>query len=128
MASAVVGSLAGMGLLLAAAGLFGVTLFAVNRRTREFGIRAALGASSADLRTEVVGGALKLALWGIPLGWLLAWTFRESLKSFLHGVKPGEPWILGLAGLGVAGVAFVAALLPARRAARVDPSSALRYE
>jgi predicted permease len=128
MTSAIVGSLAGMGLLLAAAGLFGVTLYAVSRRMREFGVRAALGASGAKLRAEVLRGALRLALWGVPIGWALAWSVRETMKELLYGVKPGEPWILAVAGTGVAAVAVLAALAPARRAARVDPACALRYE
>jgi predicted permease len=124
----IAGALALLGLVLAAAGLFGVTSYAVSRRMREFGLRVALGARGADLHRQVLGKAVLEAAAGIPLGWALAFTGREVLQSALYGVKAGNPWVLAAASGLVALVALLAALRPAFIAARVDPMVALRYE
>jgi len=124
----VTGGLALLGLVLAAAGLFGVTSYAVSRRIREFGLRLALGATCADLRRQVLQAAVAQAAIGIPLGWGMAWASREVIQKFLYGVNAGDPWILAAASGVVAVVALLAALWPALAAARVDPMVALRYE
>jgi ABC-type antimicrobial peptide transport system permease subunit len=124
----VTGALALLGLVLAAAGLFGVTSYAVSRRIREFGLRVALGATSANLRRQVIRRAGTQAAIGIPLGWAMAWASREVIQKFLYGVKAGDPWILAAASSLVALVALIAALRPAWTASRVDPMVALRYE
>jgi len=122
------GALALLGLLLAAAGLFGVTSYAVSRRMREFGLRVALGASRTDLHRQVFQRAGMQAGVGIPLGWAMAFATRHLLASQLYGVKATDPWVTIAASALVAVVALLAALRPAFTAARVDPMVALRYE
>jgi putative ABC transport system permease protein len=121
------GLLAGAALLLAAAGLFGVTLRAVSRRMREFGIRVALGASPAALRRNVLAGAARNLAMGAPLGWMLAWYGRRFLRQFVYGDDALGPAVWLAATLVVA-VACVAAFVPAQWAARVDAAVALRDE
>jgi len=122
------GGLALLGLLLAAAGLFGVTSFAVNRRMPEFGLRVALGATGMDLHRQVLRRVALQAAAGIPLGWAMAFAARHVLASRLYGVKATDPWIAAAASGLVALVAVFAALRPAFLAARVDPLVALRHE
>ena len=121
-------ALALLGLLLAAAGLFGVASCAVGRRMREFGVRVALGATGQDLRRQVLKKAALQSAIGIPLGWGLALTSRHVIQSLLYGVKATDPWMLVAASGVVALVALAAALRPAFTAARVDPVIALRCE
>ena len=124
----IVGALAGIGLLLAAAGLFGVTLYAVARRTSEFGLRVALGASPGRLLRQVLKEAgVRIAI-AIPLGWALAWAARHAIGRLLYGIAPDDPWTFALAAAAVVVVACVAVLPPAIRAARIDPMTALRHE
>jgi predicted permease len=126
--TAIAGALALLGLVLAAAGLFGVTSYAVSRRMREFGLRVALGARGMDLHAQVLRKAALQAAAGIPLGWAIAFAGRQVLVRMLYGVKAGNPWVLGAASGLVALVVVLAALRPAVVAARVDPMVALRYE
>jgi len=128
LAATVAGALAGVGLLLAAAGLFGVTLFAVTRRTREFGVRLAMGATGSRLIGQVLREAALRVVIAIPLGWLLAYAGRRAIAKQLYGVAPDDPWTFAVAASVVAAVAVLAALHPAVRASRVDPMSALRHE
>ena len=114
--------------MLAAAGLFGVTLYAVTRRMREFGVRVALGATPARLRRQVIREALRMALPGVVLGCALALAADRFLQSRLYGVKAGGGWTLAASGLLVTAVAVAASLAPARRAAHADPIEALRME
>jgi predicted permease len=124
----VAAALAVVGLLLAAAGLFGVTLFAVARRTPEFGIRAAMGASPGRLARHVLReAALRVAI-ALPIGWLLAYAGRRAIARLLFGIAPDDPWTFAVASALVAAVACAAALQPALRAARIDPMTALRHE
>ena len=124
----IVGGLAGIGLLLAAAGLFGVTLYAVARRTAEFGLRVALGATPGRLLRQVLKEAgVRIAI-AIPLGWALAWAARHAIGRLLYGIAPDDPWTFALAAAAVVVVACVAVLPPAIRAARIDPLAALRHE
>ena len=128
IAAQVTGGLAAIGLLLAAAGLFGVTLFAVARRTPEFGIRVAMGATPLRLAGMVLrDAALRVAI-AIPLGWALAYAGRRAIGKLLFGVAADDPWTFVLTSLVVALVACAAALHPAARAARIDPMTALRHE
>jgi predicted permease len=124
----VAGSLAVVGLLLAAAGLFGVTLFAVARRTPEFGVRAAMGASPLDLARQVLREASTRVVFALPLGWALAYAGRNAIQRLLFGIGPDDPWTFAIASGVVALVAFTAALYPAVRAAHIDPMTALRHE
>jgi ABC-type antimicrobial peptide transport system permease subunit len=124
----IVGGLAGIGLILAAAGLFGVTLYAVARRTSEFGLRMALGASPWRLLRQVLQEAAVRIAIAIPLGWMLAWTARHAMRRLLYGIAPDDPWTFALAAVAVVFVACAAVLPPAVRAARIDPLAALRHE
>ena len=124
----IVGGLAGIGLLLAAAGLFGVTLYAVARRTSEFGLRVALGATPGRLLRQVLKEAAVRIAIAIPLGWALAWATRHAMQQMLYGIAPDDPWTFALAAAVVVAVGCVAVLPPAVRAARIDPMAALRHE
>jgi len=121
-------SLALLGLLLATAGLFGVTSYAVSRRMREFGLRVALGATGKDLQRQVIRRVALQAAVAIPLGWVLTLASGRLIQSLLYGGKASDPWMLAAAGAAVALIALAAALRPAFTAARVDPAVTLRYE
>jgi predicted permease len=116
------------GLLLSAVGLFGVLAFVVGRRTKEIGIRMAVGARERQVATQVVGDSLKLAGLGAALGILVAIPSTRPLRALTFEVRPGDPLALAAATVSLVLVALLAAWLPARRAARVDPMTALRTE
>jgi ABC-type antimicrobial peptide transport system permease subunit len=116
------------GLLLSAVGLFGVLAFVVGRRTKEIGIRMAVGARERQVATQVVGDSLKLAGLGAALGILVAIPSTRPLRALTFEVRPGDPLALAAATGSLVLVALLAAWLPARRAARVDPMTALRTE
>jgi predicted permease len=128
LATELTGGLAVLGLLLAAAGLFGVSLFAVTRRTPEFGMRLAMGATPGRLLGLVLSQASRQLLIAIPLGWALAYSAGHALGTMLYGVAADDPWTFLGAGAGVALLGCCAAFYPAIRAARVDPMTALRHE
>jgi putative ABC transport system permease protein len=119
---------AGAALTLAAVGLFGVMATAVRQRTREIAIRVALGATPAGIRRGVLREALFLLGAGGCLGLGLALAMTRWLRSLLFGVSPSDPLTLVLGAGVLAGVALLAAYLPARRASRIDPAQALRAE
>ena len=128
LAAEVTGGLATVGLLLAAAGLFGVSLYAVARRTPEFGVRVALGATPYRLARQVLKEAgVRIAI-AIPLGWLIAYAGHHALERLLYGVASDDPRTFLAASAVVGLVGCAAALDPAIRAARIDPMSALRHE
>ncbi len=128
LAANVTGGLAAVGLLLAAAGLFGVTLFAVARRTPEFGVRVAMGATPGKVARQVLREAgVRIAI-ALPMGWALAYAGRTAMEKMLYGVTADDPRTFFAASLVVAAVGCAAALHPALRAARVDPMAALRHE
>jgi ABC-type antimicrobial peptide transport system permease subunit len=114
--------------LLAAIGLYGVMAFLVTRRTREIGVRMALGAATSNVLWLVVREVLILAGCGALVGLPLAIAATRLLASLLYGVGPNDPLAIALALLGIIAIAVVSAYLPARRATRVDPMTALRYE
>jgi putative ABC transport system permease protein len=117
-----------LAVLLAAIGVYGVLAYGVTERTREIGIRIALGGTSGDVLTMVLGRTLRLASVGVALGVLGALLSTRVLTKLLFGVKPGDPaTFVVVTGLLVI-VALVAGLVPARRASRVDPLVALRAE
>ena len=119
---------AGLALLLAAAGLYGVASYLVTQRTHDIGVRIALGAAPGDLSRQVVGEAVRWIAAGAALGCVLAGAGTRAIDAQLYGVRSGDPlsWIAALSVLGVA--LFLAVLRPATRAAQVDPMEALRAE
>jgi len=119
---------AGLALLLAAAGLYGVASYLVTQRTRDIGVRMALGAAPADISRQVVGEAARWIAAGAVLGCAIAWAGTRALKAQLYGVGSGDP-ISWISALGVLAAALLLAVLrPAIRASRVDPMEALRAE
>ena len=114
--------------LLALVGLYGVMSYTVTRRSREIGIRMALGARAAGVAGQVVREAALLIASGLLLAIVPAWWLKGFIGTELYGIKPADPLTLALAASGLVGVGLLAAGLPARRAARVDPMTALRDE
>jgi predicted permease len=119
---------AGAALVLAVGGIYGVTSYAVGRRTREIGIRVALGARTGQVMRSVLRSGMALVGAGMLLGLLGALAGARSLSSLLFGVDPADPLVYGLVALLLLGTALAATWVPARRAARVDPMTSLRNE
>ena len=128
VAAMLFGVFGAIGLVLATVGLYGVMSFAVTRRTREIGIRMAMGASSGTVVGMVLRRTLLLAGAGVVLGTAGALAITRVLRTFLFEVRPTDPATFTAVALFLISVALVAALLPARRAYAVDPLVALRYE
>jgi ABC-type antimicrobial peptide transport system permease subunit len=125
MLSAVFGGLA---TVLAAMGLYGVMAYVVARRTREIGIRMALGADRGSVVWLVMREVLLLAAIGVGIGLTSAWGLTRLVESQLFEVKPSDPLTLLAATVGIATVAMLAGYVPARRATGIDPTTALRFE
>jgi predicted permease len=126
--SSVLGALAGMGLLMAAVGLYGLVAETVVDRAREFAIRTAIGAGPGRILLGVVRRAMRLALAGIIVGVALSIGLGQVLRSQLFGVTPLDPWVLLSAAGLLAAIVLMASLAPAIRATRVDPVEVLRAE
>ena len=124
----VLGIFAGIAVLLAVTGIYGVMSYFVNQRTREFGIRVALGAQSSDVLGMVLMTGLRLSLIGVGIGTVLAVGAMYAIAALLYEVKPWDPLTYAAVGGTLATVALLACLLPARRATKVDPIGALRCE
>ena len=128
MTATLSGFFGGLALLLAAIGIYGVMAYAVARRTGEIGLRIALGASPAKIKWMVLrGGALLIAL-GVAIGLPISLAAGRISASLLYGIKPNDPVTIGLTIGVLLGIGVLAAFLPARRAAAIQPVEALRHE
>jgi putative ABC transport system permease protein len=128
MGAWLLGAFAALALLLAALGVYGVMSQGVQQRTREIGVRMALGAARGDIFRLVLGRVVRLAAAGVALGVLLAVPAMRLLTSLLYQVRPADPWVIATLTLVLLAVAVLAGYLPARRAARVDPLTTLRAD
>jgi predicted permease len=128
MAATLLSMLGSLGLLLGTLGLYGVMAWGVAQRTHEIGIRMALGAPAAEILRLVIRQGLKLLALGLGLGLAAVWGAAKTIGSLFNNVSPRDPWTLAGVTLLLSVAALVACWLPARRAARVDPMVALRYE
>ena len=128
MGAALLALFGGLALILAAVGVYGVLSYSVNQQTHEIGIRMALGAQRGSVLTMVVGQGLKLAAAGLAVGFIGAWVAMRVLSSLLFDVSTHDPVTFGGVSLVLLTVAVLACFIPARRATRVDPIIALRYE
>jgi putative ABC transport system permease protein len=122
------GTFAGIAFLLAAVGVYGVVAYSVGQRTREFGVRMALGAETGDVAWLVLGHGLRIAAFGIVLGLAGGLAINQFLRGLLFHVSPYDPVTFATVAIVFAGVTLLACWVPARRATKVDPMIALRYE
>ena len=128
LGACVLAAFAGLALALALVGIYGLMAWSVARRTREIGIRMALGAQTDQVVGMVIRYGMKLSALGLIAGLVGAFATRRFLASLVFDVSPADPLIYGGAALLMLGVAMLACYLPARRASRVDPLIALRWE
>jgi putative ABC transport system permease protein len=123
-----VGIFAMLAVVLAAVGIYGVMSYTVSQRTQEIGVRMALGAQTANVRSMILAQTIKLTVLGVAIGLAGAFVVARFLSSLLFGIGTHDPVTFLAVALLLILVAVVAAYLPARRAMRVDPIVALRYE
>jgi predicted permease len=128
LAATLFGTFGFIGLVLASVGLFGVMSYSVSRRTREIGIRMALGAKPGSVERLVLRQGMILTLIAVALGWPAAWMLAKMASSFLYGIQPHDALTFALVPPFLAVIALVACYIPARRAASIDPMKALRTE
>ena len=117
-----------LALILAFVGLYGLLTYSVTRRTKEMGIRMALGAPRGRVIGMVIRSAVRLLIFGVALGLPAAWAASRMIESMLFGLPPSDPAAVLAAVSLLTGPALLAAYFPARRASRVDPMQALRHE
>jgi predicted permease len=115
-------------LALAAAGIYGVMAFMVARRTQELGIRVAVGAAPSDVLHLVLGQGMRIGLTGVALGGVGAFALTRFIRQLLFGIEPFDPLTFGTTAVLLTAVVLAACYFPARRAMRVDPNAALRYD
>jgi putative ABC transport system permease protein len=122
------GVFAGLALLMASIGIYGVIAYSVSRRTHEIGIRMALGAEGRDVLRLVVWQGLKLTLLGVAVGLLASFALTQLMEKLLFEIKPTDPWTFVVLPVLLIVVALLAIYFPARRATRINPMVALRHE
>ena len=122
------GSLAGLAVLLALVGIYAVMSYAVAERRHEMGVRIAVGAGTRDILALVLRSALRLALVGLAIGLPVAFVVSRTLRALLYGTAPSDPRSYAASGAILLTLSLAAALMPAIRAARVDPVHALRSD
>ena len=128
LSAALLSGLGALAMIIAAIGLYGVLAFAVAQRTREIGVRMALGAAAGQVLRDVLREAGMLIAGGLAIGCAAAALLGRLIASLLYGVSATDPWIYTAGGLLLLAVGMAAAFLPARRASHIDPMQALRYE
>jgi putative ABC transport system permease protein len=122
------GSFSAIALMLAAVGIFGVISYSTSQRTHEIGIRMALGAQRRDVLRLILGQGAKLSLLGLGIGAAFALLFTRFIATLLYGVSATDPLTFGAVAIALLSVAMTACYIPARRALRVNPVVALRYQ
>jgi predicted permease len=127
-AAVLVGLFSALGVILASAGVYGVTSYAVSQRTREFGLRSALGASQGDILRSVIGRGMRLILSGVALGLAGSVMLNRLISSQLYAIQGHDPVTLVSVSIFLVAIGLAGCYLPARRAVRVDPLAALRCD
>jgi ABC-type antimicrobial peptide transport system permease subunit len=128
MGAILLGSLGLLALVLASVGVYGVMAYSVSQRTRELGIRMALGAQGSEVLGLVLRQGMLLAAIGLIIGLIAAFSSTRLASTLLYGVNPSDPLIFGGVTVLLAAAAFAACYFPARRALKIDPVIALRFE